>query len=126
MYTHGIVGTQGGALLQEHASAPVACSGSKTPRVYRPLVKGDINFLLMLVKYREAFCGVAILLPRMMYTHGIVGTQGGALLQEHASAPVACSGSKTPRVYRPLVKGDINFLLMLVNGQPKLFYDTKK
>ena len=61
----------------------------------------------------------------MMYSHGIVGTQGGALLQEHASAPVACSGSKTPRVYRPLVKGDINFLLMLVNGQPKLFYDTK-
>ena len=26
---------------------------------------------------------------------------------------------------RPLMKGDINFLLMLVNGQPKLFYDTK-
>ena len=41
-----------------------------------------------------------ILLPRMKYTHEIVGTHGGALLPERA--PGACSGSKTPRVYRPL------------------------
>ena len=47
----------------------------------------------------EHFCGVEILLPRMKYTHEIVGTHGGALLPERA--PGACSGSKTPRVYRP-------------------------
>ena len=41
-----------------------------------------------------------ILLPRMKYTHEIVGTHEGALLPE--SAPGACSGSKIPRVYRPL------------------------
>ena len=45
-----------------------------------------------------------ILLPRMKYTHEIVGTQGGALLPERA--PGACSRSKIPRVYRPLVLGD--------------------
>ena len=56
----------------------------------------------------------------MKNTHEIVGTHGGALLP--GRAPGEC---KIPRVYRPLVKGDINFLLMLVNGQPKLFYDTK-
>ena len=49
--------------------------------------------------YRGAFCGVEILLPRIKYTHEIVGTHGGALLPE--PAPGACSGSKTPRVYRP-------------------------
>ena len=43
-----------------------------------------------------------ILLPRMKYTHDIVGTHGGALLLERA--PGACSGSKTPRVYRPLME----------------------
>ena len=43
-----------------------------------------------------------ILLPRMKYTHEIVGTHGGALLLERA--PGASSGSKTPRVYRPLWK----------------------
>ena len=48
--------------------------------------------------YRGAFCGVEILLPRMKYTHEIVGTHGGALLPERA--PGACSGSKIPRVYR--------------------------
>ena len=52
---------------------------------------------------------LGILLLKMMYAHEIVRTYGGTLLPEHASAPVACSGSKTPRVYRPLVKGDINF-----------------
>ena len=36
----------------------------------------------------------------MKYTHGIVGTHGGALLPERA--PGACSGSKIPRVYQPL------------------------
>ena len=36
----------------------------------------------------------------MKYTHEIVGTHEGALLPE--SAPGACSGSKIPRVYRPL------------------------
>ena len=36
----------------------------------------------------------------MKYTHEIVGTHGGALLPERA--PGACSGSKIPRVYRPL------------------------
>ena len=36
----------------------------------------------------------------MKYTHEIVGTHGGALLPQ--SAPGACSGSKIPRVYRPL------------------------
>ena len=41
-----------------------------------------------------------ILLPRMKYTHEIVGTHGGAMLLERA--PGACSGSKIPRVYRPL------------------------
>ena len=42
---------------------------------------------------------VEILLPRMKYTNEIVGTHGGALLPERAGA---CSGSKTPRVYRSL------------------------
>ena len=51
-------------------------------------------------KYRGAFCGVEILLPRMKYTHEIVGTHGGALLPERA--PGAYSGRKTPFVYRPL------------------------
>ena len=41
-----------------------------------------------------------ILLPRMKYTHEIVGKHGGALLLERA--PGACSGSNIPRVYRPL------------------------
>ena len=41
-----------------------------------------------------------ILLPRIKYTHEIVGTHGGALLPERA--PGACSRSKIPRVYRPL------------------------
>ena len=45
-----------------------------------------------------------ILLPRMKYTHEIVGTHGRALLPEHA--PGACSGSKIPGVYRPLGLGD--------------------
>ena len=45
-----------------------------------------------------------ILLSRMKYTHEIVGTHGGALLQERA--PGACSGSKIPCVYRPLGLGD--------------------
>ena len=44
------------------------------------------------LKYRGAFCGVEILLPRMKGTHEIVGTHGGALLPERA--PGACSGSK--------------------------------
>ena len=41
-----------------------------------------------------------ILLLRMKYTQEIVGTHGGALLP--GRAPGACSGSKIPRVYRPL------------------------
>ena len=41
-----------------------------------------------------------ILLPRMKYTHEIVGAHGGALLPERV--PGVCSGSKIPRVYRPL------------------------
>ena len=40
-----------------------------------------------------------ILLPRMKYTHEIVGSHGGTLLPE--CDPGACSGSKIPRVYRP-------------------------
>ena len=43
-----------------------------------------------------------ILLPRIKYTHELVGTHGGALLPERA--PGACSGNKIPRVYRPLVQ----------------------
>ena len=35
-----------------------------------------------------------ILLPRMKYTHEIVGTHGGALLPERA--PGACSGLQNP------------------------------
>ena len=47
-----------------------------------------------------------ILLPRMKYTHEIVGTHGGALLPERA--PGACSRSKTIRVCRPIgVKGSM-------------------
>ena len=57
---------------------------------------------IQLVKYLGAFCGLEILLPRIEYTDEIVGTHGGALLPERA--PRACSGSKTPRVYRPLWK----------------------
>ena len=45
-----------------------------------------------------------ILLPRMKYTHEIVGTHGGALLPERA--PGACSQREIPRVYRPLALGD--------------------
>ena len=40
----------------------------------------------------------------MKYTHEIIGTRGGALLPERA--PGACSGSKIPRVSRPLGLGD--------------------
>ena len=47
----------------------------------------------------HSFCGVEILLPRMKYTHEMVGTHEGALLPECAPGP--CSGSKIPRVYRP-------------------------
>ena len=54
---------------------------------------------IQLVKYRGAFWGLEILLPRMKYTHEIVGIHGGALLPERV--PKACSGSKIPRVYRP-------------------------
>ena len=36
----------------------------------------------------------------MKYTHEIVGTHGGALLPERV--PGAYTGSKIPRVYRPL------------------------
>ena len=43
-----------------------------------------------------------ILLPRMKYTHEIVGSHGGALLPERA--PGVCSRSKTPRVYRPKLR----------------------
>ena len=50
-------------------------------------------------KYCGAFCGVEILLPKMKYTHEIVGTHGGALLPERA--PGASFRSKIPRVYRP-------------------------
>ena len=54
---------------------------------------------IRLVKCRGAFCGVEILLPRMKYTHEIVGKHGGALLLKRA--PGACSRSKIPRVYWP-------------------------
>ena len=40
------------------------------------------------------------MLPRMKYTHEIVGTHGGALLPDRA--PGACSGSKIPRMNWPL------------------------
>jgi len=48
-----------------------------------------------------------ILLPRVKYTHEIVGTHGGALPSE--LAPGACSGSKIPRVYRPLLACVVEF-----------------
>ena len=41
-----------------------------------------------------------ILLPKVKYTHEIVGTHEGALLPERA--PGACSGGKIARVFRPL------------------------
>ena len=63
------------------------------------------------VKYRGAFWGLEILLPRMKYTHEIVGIHGGALLPERA--PKACSGSKTFRVYRPLES--FNYTLQACN-----------
>ena len=65
----------------------------------RSLFPGSFLPNILPVKYRGAFCGVEILLPRMNYTHEIVDTHGGALLLERA--PGACSGSKIPRVYRP-------------------------
>ena len=52
-------------------------------------------------KYRGAFCGVEILLPRMRYTHEIVGSHGGALLSERATG--ACSGSKISRVWSAFI-----------------------
>ena len=65
------------------------CPGSLLPNIYP-------------AKYRGAFCGVERLLPRMKYTREIFGIHGGALLPERA--PGACSGSKIPRVYRPLYR----------------------
>ena len=50
--------------------------------------------------FHPTICGVEILLPRIDYTHEIVNTHEGALLQERA--PKACSGSETVRVYQPL------------------------
>ena len=46
----------------------------------------------------------------MKYIHEIVGTHGGALLPERA--PGAGSGSKTPRVYRPLCDKLYNYHLL--------------
>ena len=51
----------------------------------RSICPGSLLPNILPVKYRGAFCGVEILLPRMKYTHEIVGTQGGALLPELAS-----------------------------------------
>ena len=44
-------------------------------------------------KYHGAFCGVEILLPKMKYTHEIVGTHGGGLLPERA--PEHALGAKS-------------------------------
>ena len=62
----------------------------------RSIFPGSLLPNIQLVKYRGAFWGLEILLPRMKYTHEIVGIHGGALLPERA--PKACSGSKTPSV----------------------------
>ena len=69
-----------------------------------------------------------ILLPRMKYTHEIIGTHGGALLPERA--PGACSGSKTARVYRPLMSGPsgnqlVLFSLESVEGNIRTLGKTK-
>ena len=52
------------------------------------------------------------LLPRMKYTHEIVGTHGGALLPKRA--PGACSGSKILRVYRPFLKNTAAYYLCVI------------
>ena len=49
----------------------------------------------------------------MKYNHELVDTHGGALLPERA--PEACSGSKIPRVYRPLY-WPISKLLYVISG----------
>ena len=46
----------------------------------RSIFPGSLLPNILPVKYRGAFCGVEILLPRMNYTHEIVDTHGGAQL----------------------------------------------
>ena len=49
----------------------------------------------------------------MKYTHEIVSTHGGALLPERT--PGACSGSKTPRVYRAYsLQATVNELKIII------------
>ena len=49
----------------------------------------------------------------MKYTHEIVGAYGGTLLPE--CAPGACSGSKTPRVYRAYsLQATVNELKIII------------
>ena len=50
----------------------------------RSICPGSLLPNIQLVKYRGEFCGLEILLPRMKYTHEIVGTPGGALLPERS------------------------------------------
>ena len=65
-----------------------------------------------------------ILLPRMKYTHEIVGTHGGALLPERA--PGACSGSKTPRVYRPLFISAMSHVKVIAETCVYIFHKNMK
>ena len=72
--------------------APGACSrlilhGSEHKRErfqVRSICPGILLPNIEPVKYRGVFCGVEMLLPRMKYTHEIVGTHGGTLLPERA------------------------------------------
>ena len=90
-----------GVLLPEHAPGSFCTCHYTRGSVFKfaQFAPGACSQIFYPVKYRGAFCGVEILLPRMKYTHEIVGTHGGALLPERA--PGTCSGSKIPRVYRP-------------------------
>ena len=80
----------------------------------RSIFPGSLLPNIQLVKYRGAFWGLEILLPRMKYTHEIVGIHGGAFLPERARK--ACSRSKTPRVYRPLASARKKDLISMYRG----------
>ena len=85
------------SMLQAHFARVSTHKGAFSGSLNLPVELAPRYFTA--VKYRGAFCGVEILLPRMKYTHEIVGTQGRALLPERA--PGSCFRDKIPRVYRP-------------------------
>ena len=80
-------------LLPEHAPGSLCTCQYTRGSVFKfaQFAPGACSQIFNRLNIVEHFVGVEILLPRMKYTHEIVGTNGGALLRERA--PGACSGS---------------------------------